>query len=70
MPCSVESRLREHTALLLTLPLRCPRGFAPSHSIERAILDLREAFHAGAVPDAMTDPMYYNIKRMQELRLQ
>ena len=30
----------------------------------------RAAFEAGEVPDPMNDPMYYNIKRMQELSLQ
>ena len=50
--------------------IRDELGFAPAHSIERAILDLHDAFRAGEVPDAMTDPRYYNIKRMQELALQ
>jgi hypothetical protein len=27
------------------------------------------AFKAGKLPDAMSNPMYYNIKRMQELKL-
>ena len=45
-------------------------GFAPAHTIEQAIGDLRDAFQAGEVPDPMNDPMYYNIKRMQELSLQ
>jgi nucleoside-diphosphate-sugar epimerase len=45
-------------------------GFNPAHTIEQAIGDLRDAFQAGEVPDPMNDPMYYNIKRMQELSLQ
>ncbi len=45
-------------------------GFRPSHSIEQAIRDLRDAFQAGRVSDPMSDPRYYNIKRMQELSLQ
>jgi nucleoside-diphosphate-sugar epimerase len=44
-------------------------GFAPEHSIEDASRDLLEAFKAGKLPDAMSNPMYYNIKRMQELKL-
>ena len=44
-------------------------GFAPEHSIEDASRDLRDAFAAGKLPDAMSNPMYYNIKRMQELKL-
>jgi nucleoside-diphosphate-sugar epimerase len=44
-------------------------GFAPEHSIEDASRDLVNAFKAGKLPDAMSNPMYYNIKRMQELSL-
>lgn len=45
-------------------------GFAPRHTIEQAIGDLRDAFAAGKVPDPMSASRYYNIKRMQELSLQ
>jgi hypothetical protein len=34
-----------------------------------AIVDLKAAFLAGSVPNAMTDDRYYNIKRMQALKL-
>lgn len=44
-------------------------GFVPKHSIEEAILDLKEAFQAGKVPDPMNDIRYYNIKTMQALKL-
>ncbi len=50
--------------------IRQELGFRPTHTIEEAIGDLRDAFRAGEVPDPMTDPCYYNIKRMQELSLQ
>lgn len=50
--------------------IRGELGFQPGHSIEQAIRDLRDAFQAGRVSDPMTDPRYYNIKRMQELSLQ
>jgi nucleoside-diphosphate-sugar epimerase len=50
--------------------IRQELGFAPAHTIEQAISDLRDAFQAGEVPDPMNDPLYYNIKRMQELHLQ
>ena len=49
--------------------IRRELGFAPSHTIEQAISDLRDAFEKGDVPDPMDDPRYYNIKRMQEIRL-
>jgi nucleoside-diphosphate-sugar epimerase len=44
-------------------------GFRPRHTIEDAVRDLVNAFEEGAVPDALTDSRYYNIKRMQELQL-
>src|SRR5581483_11614586 len=47
--------------------IRAELGFAATHSVEDAIADLRDAFAAGQVPDAMTDKRYYNIKTMQAL---
>ena len=44
-------------------------GFVPKFSIERAVDDLVIAFRAGRLPDAMTDPRYYNIKTMQQRNL-
>ncbi len=49
--------------------IRRDLGFAARRTVEDAIVDLREAFAAGKVPDAMTDDRYYNIKRMQNRRL-
>ncbi len=40
-------------------------GFTPEHSIDDAITDLWMALLHGRVPNAMTDPVYYNIKQMQ-----
>jgi nucleoside-diphosphate-sugar epimerase len=45
-------------------------GFVAKRSVREAIVDLKLAFQAGKVPNAMTDDRYYNIKRMQGLRLQ
>jgi nucleoside-diphosphate-sugar epimerase len=44
-------------------------GFTASRTVSDAIVDLRKAFVAGKVPNAMTDDRYYNIKRMQALKL-
>lgn len=44
-------------------------GFSPAHSIEDAVGDLVGAFGRGMIPDSMSDPRYYNIKTMQDLRL-
>ena len=44
-------------------------GFRPNHTIPIAIEDLAEAFADGRIPDAMSDPRYYNIRTMQEAEL-
>ena len=44
-------------------------GFVPKRGIDDAVRGLKAAFAAGKIPNPMTDPMYYNIKRMQEVRL-
>ena len=44
-------------------------GFVPKRTIGDAVTGLKAAFAAGKVPNSMSDPMYYNIKRMQEVRL-
>ncbi|MCJ2164141.1 MULTISPECIES: SDR family oxidoreductase [unclassified Pseudodesulfovibrio] len=42
-------------------------GFVPQHTIEDAIVELKEAFEKGLIPNSMTDDKYFNIKRMQNL---
>jgi nucleoside-diphosphate-sugar epimerase len=49
--------------------IRRDLGFAARRTVENAIVDLRDAFAAGRVPHSMSDDRYYNIKRMQTLRL-
>ncbi|CAN2046981.1 SDR family NAD-dependent epimerase/dehydratase [Candidatus Magnetomoraceae bacterium gMMP-1] len=44
-------------------------GFAPKHTIQEAILDLKKAFDAGKISNSLDDIRYYNIKMMQELGL-
>jgi nucleoside-diphosphate-sugar epimerase len=44
-------------------------GFQARRSVDEAIRDLKAAFTAGRVPNAMTDDRYYNIKRMQRMQL-
>jgi nucleoside-diphosphate-sugar epimerase len=43
--------------------------FRPKHTIPVAIEALAGAFDDGRIPDAMTDPRYYNIRTMQEAGL-
>jgi nucleoside-diphosphate-sugar epimerase len=49
--------------------IRRELGFSAKRSVNDAIVDLRDAFRAGRVPNWATDDRYYNIKRMQELKL-
>jgi hypothetical protein len=44
-------------------------GFSARRTVSDAIVDLTQAFNAGKVPNAMSDDRYYNIKRMQALKL-
>jgi nucleoside-diphosphate-sugar epimerase len=42
-------------------------GWAPKRTVEDAVRDLITAFKAGKVPNALTDPRYYNIKTAQAM---
>jgi nucleoside-diphosphate-sugar epimerase len=44
-------------------------GFRPRHTIEEAVRDLVRAFDAGLLTDPLNNPLYFNIKRMQEIEL-
>lgn len=44
-------------------------AYAPRFTIEDAIRELKDAFQSGKVSDPLTNPLYFNIKRMQELQL-
>ena len=44
-------------------------GFRARHTVEEAIVDLKQAFAAGQVPDPLEDIRYYNIKTMQHVQL-
>jgi nucleoside-diphosphate-sugar epimerase len=44
-------------------------GFAASHSIDEAVRSLVDAFQEHRLQDPMNNPMYFNIKRMQQLNL-
>ncbi len=44
-------------------------GFRPQHPIEDASADLVSAFSKGLLPNAMTEPRYYNIRMMQKAGL-
>jgi nucleoside-diphosphate-sugar epimerase len=49
--------------------IRRDLGFAATRSVSDAIIDLKAAFSNGKVPNSMTDDKYYNIRRMQSVRL-
>lgn len=45
-------------------------GFTARRTLEDAVRDLCDAFSKKLIPDSMSDDRYYNIRRMQRLRLQ
>jgi hypothetical protein len=50
--------------------IRRELGFVPRRTIADAAGGLVDAFRAGRIPDPMADSRYYNIRTMQNLRLQ
>jgi len=44
-------------------------GFEPRFTIDDAVAELVSAFAEGRVPDAMDNPIYYNIRRMKQVEL-
>ena len=44
-------------------------GFEAKHTIQEAILDLKNAFDEGKVPNPLKDICYFNIKTMQHVKL-
>ncbi len=45
-------------------------GFKAGHSVKEAVLDLKDAFQSGSIPDPLNDSRYYNVRRMQKLNLE
>ena len=44
-------------------------GFRASHTIRDAVVDLVQAFEADRLPGSLNDEIYFNIRRMQSLKL-
>lgn len=44
-------------------------GFTANHSIQEAVLGLKEAFDSGLLPNSLEEERYFNIKRMQSINL-
>jgi nucleoside-diphosphate-sugar epimerase len=49
--------------------IRRTLGFTAQHSIQDAVRDLADAFRSGKVQEPLTNPLYYNIKTMQRLKV-
>jgi nucleoside-diphosphate-sugar epimerase len=45
-------------------------GFEPKHTIEDAVRDLKTAFEKGLVPDSLAGEKYFNVKLMQNIKLE
>ena len=44
-------------------------GFKAKYRIEDAVLDLKKAFENKLLPNSFNDDKYFNIKRMQSVKL-
>lgn len=44
--------------------------FAPKHTIEDAVQDLKNAFEKGLIKDSLNNEKYFNVKLMQKIHLQ
>jgi len=44
-------------------------GFRTTHTIQEAVKDLHNAFEKGLLPNSFEDDRYFNLKRMQSLKL-
>ena len=44
-------------------------GFRATHTIRDAVVDLVKAFDSGKLPDSLDNELYFNIRRMQSLKL-
>lgn len=42
-------------------------GWKPKKTIDNAIRDLAKAFQEGKIPNSLDDPIYFNIKRLQQI---
>ena len=49
--------------------IRAELGFIPRHTIEDAVKDLKDAIEDDRLTDPMSNPLYFNIKRMKEIEL-
>jgi len=49
--------------------IRCDLGFVAVNSIRDAVLELRNAFDQGLLPNSLDDEIYFNIKRMRSIEL-
>jgi nucleoside-diphosphate-sugar epimerase len=44
-------------------------GFVPKHTLEEAVSSIADAYRQGRLRDPLANPLYYNIKRMNEIAL-
>ena len=49
--------------------IRKELGFKARHTIRDAVEDLVQAFESGKLPDSLDNELYFNIRRMQSLKL-
>ena len=50
-------------------PIRDVLGFEPKYSIEDAVRGIVDAYNDGLIVDGLNNPLYHNIKLMQNINL-
>ena len=59
----------EPTTKIISEKIEKILGFKPKFTIEDAIQDLKKAFQNNMLPNSLSDEKYFNIKKMQSIKL-
>jgi nucleoside-diphosphate-sugar epimerase len=69
LPIEVKPTNDERSYKTSSERIRRALGWLPRFTVADAVRDLKAAFDAGLVRDPLENPLYFNIKRMQELNV-
>lgn len=69
LPIDVEPTNDNRSYHVSSKKIRRELGFEAKFTIEDAVRDLVAAFRAGKLPDSLTNPRYFNIAKMREVKL-
>ncbi len=63
---SITSSTDQRSYRISSQKIKQELGFIPQHSIADAVNDLKKAFASGLIPDALINPIYYNIRTLKQ----